>query len=133
MTRIERFHHLSLTVSDLNRSSGWYQKVLGLEKVAEFEGDGFRRIRLVSPGGLVLSLTQHDGGSSDRFDERRTGMDHVAFEVGAGDVETFKRRFEELAVDHSDIETSAGGPPMITFRDPDNIQLEVFGPARAET
>lgn len=128
MTGIEGFHHLSLTVSDLDRSSEWYRTVLGLEKVAEFEGDGFRRARFVSSQGLILTLTQHDDGSADRFDERRTGMDHVAFQVGQGDVEAFKERFEQLNVDHSEIEIAASGPPMITFRDPDNIQLEVFGP-----
>jgi len=53
-------------------------------------------------------------------------MDHVAFKVGPGDIDTLKRRFEELGVEHSDVKASAGGGAMITFRDPDHIQLEVF-------
>lgn len=54
-------------------------------------------------------------------------MDHVAFQIGPGDVDTLKRRFEELGVEHSEVKASAdGGGAMITFRDPDHIQLEIF-------
>lgn len=122
------YHHVSLSVTDLARSVAWYRQVLGLEVDAEIEGSGFRRVRLRSPDGTVtLSLTRHDGGAGEPFDERRTGMDHVAFRVGTVvDVEALERRFEELGVVHSEIKGSAG-KAMVTLRDPDNIQLEVFG------
>ena len=45
------------------------------------------------------------------------------------DVREFKQRFEELGVNHSEIKpvrSEFGDGGMITFRDPDNIQLEVF-------
>lgn len=53
-------------------------------------------------------------------------MDHVAFQVGPGDVDTFKRQFE-LGVQHSEVKAAAGGGAMITFPNPDHIQLEIFG------
>ncbi|HWC11493.1 MAG TPA: VOC family protein [Acidimicrobiales bacterium] len=127
VARVAGYHHLGLTVTDLARSVKWYCEVLGLETEREIEGRGFRRVRLRSPGGgLTLSLTAHQAGAGERFDERRAGLDHVAFRVGTvGEVEDLKQRFERLGVDHSEIKRSAD-KAMITLRDPDNIQLEVF-------
>jgi glyoxylase I family protein len=128
MAEIQGYHHLSLSVTDLGRSVDWYRSALGLAVDAEIEGAGFRRTRLRSGGGLTLTLTAHDQQSADPFSERRAGMDHVAFRVGGlEDVRKLKRRFEELGVDHSEVKESASGGAMITLRDPDNIQIEVFG------
>ena len=129
MAEVLGYHHLSLSVTDLGKSTEWYQQVLGLEVTAEIEGDGFRRNRLRAPNSWVtLTLTQHDGEVGERFDERRAGMDHVAFQVGGvDDVRSMSERFAELGVDHSEVKTSSNGTAMVTLRDPDNIQLEVFG------
>lgn len=122
------YHHLSLSVRDLSRSTAWYQKVLGLEITAQIEGEGFQRTRLKAPGGgVTLTLTCHEAGSADPFDERRVGMDHVSFAVEAGSVPALKARFEELGLEHSDMNEYPGGIATIAFRDPDNIQLEVIG------
>ena len=128
MGAIAGYQHLSLSVTDLARSLAWYRDVLGFEVESEFDRTGFRRARLRSPnGGATLSLTNHEAGSGEPFDERRTGMDHVAFAVGTvADVEALRRRFEQLGVSHSELKGS-GDTAMITLRDPDNIQLEVFG------
>ena len=129
MSEVLGYHHLSLSVTDLGKSTEWYQQVLGLDVVAEIEGDGFRRNRLRAPNsGVTLTLTRHDDQSGDPFDERRAGMDHVAFAVGgAAEVEALKDRFVELGVQHSDVKDSREGTALITLRDPDNIQIEVFG------
>lgn len=129
MSEVQSYNHLSLSVTDLARSPEWYHSVLGLDVDAEIEGAGFRRTRLRSPGrGTTLTLTSHDSQSSEPFDERRAGMDHVSFGVGAvEDVKDLKRRFEQLGVDHSEVKETTPGSAMITLRDPDNIQLEVFG------
>jgi glyoxylase I family protein len=133
MMRMTGYHHLSFTVTDLDRSVAWYQDVLGFRIDSEVERPDFRRIRLRhADGPVTVTLTRHDEGSGDRFDERRTGLDHVAFAVPTlADVEAFKHRFEERGVEHSEIravpgERTDGG--VITLRDPDNIQLEVFAP-----
>ncbi|MDQ4068529.1 MAG: VOC family protein [Actinomycetota bacterium] len=129
MPTIAGYSHLSLTVSDLRRSTDWYRDLLGFSLDSEVEGDGFRRNRLRHPdAGITLTLTAHQGGSGDRFDERRTGMDHVSFAVPTmEDLLEFKERFAERGVDHSDIKpTVSGAGGIVTFRDPDNIQLEVF-------
>ena len=129
MPTLVGYSHLSLSVTDLDRSTDWYCDILGFEVVAQVEGDGFLRHRLRQPdAGITVTLTAHEAGSGDAFDERRTGMDHVSFVVASiDDIHAFKNCFEERGVEHSDVKPSAGGAGgMITFRDPDNIQLEGF-------
>jgi glyoxylase I family protein len=129
MTELLGYHHLSLSVTDLGKSTEWYQRVLGLDVAAEIEGEGFRRTRLRAPNsGVTLTLTRHDQQSGEPFSERRAGMDHVALQVaGVEEVQTLKERFAQLGVEHSEVKASSGGTAMITLRDPDNIQIEVFG------
>ena len=129
MTDVLGYHHLSLSVSDLDKSTEWYQQVLGLDVAAQIEGEGFHRTRLrAAASGVTLTLTRHDQESGEPFNERRPGMDHVAFNVGTAEaVEALNERFGQLGVRHSEVKTASSGTAMITLRDPDNIQIEVFG------
>jgi len=123
------FSHLSLSVTDLDRSTEWYCRMLGFALDSRVESDTFHRIRLRHPdAGIMLTLTAHQANAGKPFDECRTGMDHVSFAVASiDDIHTLKTRFEDNGVDHSEVKPTAGGVGgMITFRDPDNIQLEVF-------
>ena len=53
-------HHFALTVTDLARSTEWYQRVLALEVLREVEVAGVAFVTLRSPSdGLILSLYQH--------------------------------------------------------------------------
>lgn len=55
-------------------------------------------------------------------------MDHVCFRVGAiDDVRVLEEHFEQLGVDRSELKLTPWATASITIRDPDNIQLEVFG------
>lgn len=120
------YHHLSLSVTHLEKSVEWYQQVLGLEITAQVEAPTFRRTRMRAPaGGVTLTLTCHDERSGDAFDERRTGLDHVSIQVD--DLESWKARLVQYGVDHSDVKQLSGDASMVTLRDPDNIQLEIFG------
>ncbi len=129
MPTLAGYSHLSLTVTDLDKSTRWYREILGFSLDSEVQGDGFRRNRLRHPdAGITLTLTAHDAGARDPFDERRTGMDHVSFAVPSmEDLLGFQERFAERGVEQSEIKPTVGGAGgIITFRDPDNIQLEVF-------
>ena len=39
MTELVRFHHVALTVTDLDRSASWYRGVLGLVELFREDGD----------------------------------------------------------------------------------------------
>ncbi len=130
MNGLTGIHHLSLTVTDLRESVGWYQEVLGFVLVEELEKVGFQRRRLRHPGaGIVLTLTRHDATQGESFDERRTGLDHLGFGVpDVAAVHAWKQRLEEHGVEHSPVKPNGPGA-IITLRDPDGIQLEIVAVA----
>lgn len=130
-------HHLGLTVSDAERSARWYEAVLGFDRVGGF-GDAAaprRKVFLRHPGfDIRLGLVEHHGPfgaapSKDRFDETRAGLDHLAFEVpGHEELVEWAGRLRSLGIPFSPIAASHSipGAAVIVFRDPDNIQLELF-------
>jgi glyoxylase I family protein len=129
MPEFSDIHHLNFSVTDLERSAAWYREVLGLEQGWEMpdqEGRG-RKVVLLHPSSpfrLVLSL--HQANDGEPASELRTGMDHVAFTVADRPaLEQWQRHFDEKGVEHSPVKEGATGW-LITFRDPDNIQLEVY-------
>jgi glyoxylase I family protein len=125
-------HHLGLTVRNVDTSAAWYEQVLGFRRVGEYESpDGARRKVFLSHEGLGvrLGLTQHRGATGDAFDETRVGLDHLAFAVrDRDDLERWAARLSAAAVTHSPIApaNSIPGAAVLVFRDPDNIQLELF-------
>ena len=124
--------HLGLTVRDVEVSAAWYAGVLGFRRVGAFEAaDGSRRKVFLRHDALPirLGLTQHRPGSPGPFDETRTGLDHLAFAVAArGDLDAWAARLAAAGVTCSPVAAanSVPGAAVLVFRDPDNIQLELF-------
>jgi glyoxylase I family protein len=126
MPELKGFSHIDLTVSDRERAAAWWQDVMGFTAVNRFRGDSFDVVTLVHPAGLVVSVMTHDAPLSGAFDERRVGLDHLAFEVADRDeMERWVTHLDAKGVVHSGI-ISMGYGPTLVFRDPDNIQLELF-------
>ena len=64
--------------------------------------------------------------TSERFNERRPGLDHISFGcANRGELEKWAARLDEVGVVHGEI-VDAGYGSGLSFRDPDNIQLELF-------
>ncbi len=128
----EGFHHLTVNVQDVDRSEKWYGEVLGFERVAGYETDTFARVILRHPeSGAILGLNRHNAAvAGEPFDERRAGLDHLALRVpGRAALDAWRDRFDALGVPHSDVKAGATpGSLLVTFRDPDGLQLEVFAP-----
>jgi glyoxylase I family protein len=119
-----------LTVSDAGQSSVWYCALLGMEETSRYvEPDGhLALVHLVERlSGMELCLMDHRSGPG-AFDEFRIGLDHLEFLVpDRADLDAWVRRLDELGIDHSGVkEPSYTSNAMVTFRDPDNIQLEFF-------
>ena len=107
-------------------------EVLGFRRVGEFESpDGARRKVFLRHGGLRarVGLTQHRDGGQEVFDETRVGLDHLAFAVAdRSSLDVWASRLAAAGVVHSPIApaNSILGAAVLVFRDPDNIQLELF-------
>jgi catechol-2,3-dioxygenase len=79
-------------------------------------------------GGQLLGLHTHPRAAGDRFDEHRTGLDHVAFACHDRDeLRTWIGRLDELGIVHGGIKDAHYGSG-VSFRDPDVIALEFFAP-----
>lgn len=127
MATISGFHHVVLTVRDVERSSPWYQDLFGFTEVLARDSDDARLRVLAHPSsGIVLGLRQPLGSGNERFDELQTGLDHVAFSVATvGDLEEWQDHLTRRDVAFSPIaQTSMGS--VIVLRDLDNIQLELY-------
>jgi catechol 2,3-dioxygenase-like lactoylglutathione lyase family enzyme len=129
---IRGLHHVGLTVRDVDASAAWYEEVLGFRRVGEFTApDGERRKVFLRHDGLQarLGLTQHRQGSRHPFDETRAGLDHLAFAVAdREELDAWVARLANAQVVHSPVmaANSVPGAAVLVFRDPDNIQLELF-------
>lgn len=124
------FHHVTLTVTNLEASVRWYRDVLGLAHVADRHGPGWTRTLLRSTSGLVIGLTRHDATSpSDRFDPARVGLDHLSIACAdRAEVEEWARHLDSIGVDHAPIDDAPAGHVLVC-KDPDDLPVEFFAPA----
>jgi glyoxylase I family protein len=122
---------VTLTVTDPERSAAWYSQLLGMDEEGRYvHADGrVGQICLSEPlTGLDICLVSYASDAGGPFDEHRTGLDHLEFLVSRrADLEDWVARLDILGIDHSGVKQPHHGPnAMVTFRDPDNIQLEFF-------
>jgi catechol-2,3-dioxygenase len=122
---------LILTVRDPIVSAAWYENVFSIETTGQ-QMDSEGRVEQIclqdSSSGFTLCLLSHEHHKGEPFDETRTGLDHVEFFVSSGEeLDAWASWLDQLGVAHSGVKaTSYTANRMITFRDLDNIQLELF-------
>lgn len=136
-----RLHHLALTVSDVDASVRWYESVFDVHLLMDVPHSGGVGKILADPDmNLMFALHRHDTHDGNLFAETTTGLDHAGFSLPArSDLEMWQNHLEANGVVRSDtadkpltqspIADEAYGAVLV-FRDPDNIQLEFFAPAR---
>jgi glyoxylase I family protein len=129
----ESYAHVRLTVTDIDASRAFYDKVFALPVAYEVppDADDATREQLgFLFGGVIYKL----GGSllglrpvaDDQFSENRVGLDHVSFAVAdQSAIEAAAGELDELGVAHGGVKDIGDGY-ILEFRDPDNIALEIF-------
>jgi catechol-2,3-dioxygenase len=122
--------HVALTVSDLERSVAWYTGLFRSPPAARGDAGTYRFAVWLEPSLGLHCFPDPAGGS---FDERRPGLDHVAFACeGRVQLGSWSARLDELGIAHGEILDEWYGSGL-SFRDPDGIALELFSPpARAD-
>jgi glyoxylase I family protein len=122
--------HVTLTVSDLDRSVRWYERLFDVAFHGDESPGTFRRAVWLVDGQTLVGLHEFpDPSDTLPFDERRIGLDHLAFACrGRDELEGWENRLSELGIDNGGI-VDAGYGSGLSCRDPDNIALEFFAPA----
>lgn len=129
---ISGVHHLALTVSDTTRSRAFYEKYLGFQLLMELGP----KVIMATSGGLIMAINPPpdpaDALPNDRFSESHLGLDHLSFGVPSrADLEAAAAQFDADGIAHGTInDLGEYGLPIyvMSFRDPDNIQLELTAP-----
>lgn len=128
MSEFPAIGHVALTVSDLSASVPWYRNLFGSDPVIDEDTGPFRHVVWLI-GGTLVGLHQFpDGENGQRFDERRPGLDHLAFACAdRGELKGWAKRLDDLGVSHGGVVDAPYGSGL-SFRDPDNLPLEFFAP-----
>ena len=120
--------HVVLTIKDLEVSRPWYTRLFGSDPVLDENTGPFQHCVWAIPGGTLVSLHQFWEPNTDEFDERRRGLDHLAFGLPTrAGLEEWAKKLDDMGIEHGEIIDASYGSGM-AFRDPDNIQLEFFAP-----
>ena len=127
-TTMPAITHVAVTATDLAASEAWYTRVFGVKPVLDEDTGPFRHI-VYQLGNTLFGLHGFpDLVSTEPFNERRPGLDHVAFGCASRDeLVGWGARLDELGVAHGGI-VDAGYGSGLSFRGPDNIALELFAP-----
>lgn len=132
---ITGFHHFSPTVSDVEASAQWYEQVFRMNRVPVpfphygAEDDGYAVFLMDPRSGIAIGLHHHNANPGQPFHESRTGLDHISFAVAErADLDAWAGWLDALGIENSGvIDTDKLVPySVVVFRDPDNIQLELF-------
>jgi glyoxylase I family protein len=132
-------HHLRLTVTDVQRSREFYTGLLGFQVAVESpppDDPAAAEVFKVLFGGVVmirgnlLMGLRPMAAAGDRFDPDRVGLDHLSFGVASReDLDQAVRLFDEHGVTHGGItRLPTFGIDVLSFEDPDGIQLELTAP-----
>jgi glyoxylase I family protein len=127
--------HVRLTVSDIERSRGFYESVFGWPVLLEVpdNADAATRSQLgflfggviYDMGGALIGLRPV---ATDRFHEDRAGLDHIAFRTAnKAELDAAAEHLDGLGIDHEPVK-DIGPSYILEFRDPDNIALELTAP-----
>ena len=95
--------HIAVTVTDLDRSTTWYTALFGSDPVLDEdeEGGAFHHTVYALSDGHLFGLHTHTEPTGAGFDERNTGLDHVAFACrGRGELQQWADRLTELGISH---------------------------------
>ena len=132
MPQHQGFGHLTLTVTDLERSAEFYNRVFGAQTVDSAE-DQLGAYAICMGENFMIGLRKHSATEeNDSFYFARVGMDHMGVHVeGKAELEKWRAFLDEQKVENSGIVESPYGL-HVNAKDPDGIAIEFFAAAQQD-
>lgn len=128
MPEMSGIHHIAVTVSDLEVSTRFYERVLGMSPASSLDGPGLKRRLFALPGGTNLGLTQHSTPPTGPSTPFEPGLDHLGLAVRTiEDLQEWADHLTGLGIDHPGLVEAPYGTAL-SFKDPDGTAMEFFTP-----
>ena len=91
----------------------------GFLLVHQVNGATYQSRAMIHPSGIAVTVMTYDAtAESGTFDERRVGLDHLAFRVVDRDeLQRWAAHFDAMGVTHTGTIDTGYGPTLV-FRDP---------------
>jgi len=142
---IHGVHHTCITVSDLERSIGFYRDLLGLELLLTEESERSQddrskalgvagakvKLAILSAGNARVELIEYVASTGRPYDRKNNdvGAMHIAFQVE--DIDAVYQRLVDHGVSFTAPPATIPAGPMAGWRwtyffDPDGVSLEII-------
>lgn len=126
MPQIVGVHHIALTVTDLESSAAFYERLLDSSPTGRIDDEALHRVLFTLPNGMNLGLTQHDTPSANSFSPFDPGLDHIGFAVeDRAELDSWVKHLTNIEIAHSGVVEASYGSAL-SVQDPDGIALEFF-------
>lgn len=137
---LQGIHHVRLTVTGIERSKAFYAMVFGADPAMDFSDQADDADAVQDPqrlfAGCIFQVGDQlfglrpAGTVGDRFDSTRVGLDHVSLGVATkADLEAAAGRLDDAGVENGGVTSLTGmGMSILSFQDPDDINLELVAP-----
>ncbi|MEO6586553.1 MAG: VOC family protein [Knoellia sp.] len=126
MPHFTGIHHLALTVSNLDTSTAFYERVFGFPPQSELDGENLHRRLFTLPDGTNLGLTEHHPTTTETFTPFRPGMDHLGLAVDTRqELQAWADHLTAADIEHQGLVDAPYGTAL-SFTDPDGTALEFF-------
>ena len=120
--QLEAFDHIALNVSDLERSTRWYQEVLGLRRAYADAWPNYPAVLEAGGSGVALFPSRREGKARDP-DMEEVAMQHLAFRTSRQHFESAKAELRDREIEF--VERDHGIAWSVYLRDPDGFEVEI--------
>ena len=136
--------HVRLTVTDIAQSKTFYQRALGKAPAQDYSDQiddaGVRDDPGRLFGGCAFALGDQVLGlrpaasAGDSFRSTRVGLDHISLQLASvAELRAAERRLADAGIEHGTVtELTDFGMAILSFQDPDDINLELAAPIEPE-
>ena len=137
---LQGIHHVRITVTDIARSKAFYSTLFGrdpqIDATDQIDEPGATEDPARFFGGCIFEIEGQLFGlrpvadAGDRFDSTRVGLDHVSFAVPTkADLTAAAERLDAAGVVNGGVTSLTGhGMSILSFQDPDDVNLELLAP-----